>query len=63
MESTNACHNFLAQAYSFIERKLKNREFVGGFAEYEQEIKALQHYFLENGPPGPYRRNIMFEFV
>ncbi len=27
MESNNSCHNFLSQAYVFIERKLKNKEF------------------------------------
>jgi hypothetical protein len=54
---------FLAEYYSFIERKLKNKEFPGGFNEYEQEIKGFQQYFLENGPPGPYRRLILLEFV
>jgi hypothetical protein len=40
-ESNNTCHMFLTEAYSFIERKLKNREFQNGFTEYEQEVKAL----------------------
>lgn len=37
-ESINACSQFLMESYSFIERKLKNKEFPGGFAEYYQDI-------------------------
>lgn len=54
---------FLAESYTFIERKIKNKEFPGGFAEYENDVKNFQQYFLENGPPGPYRRIIMLEFT
>ena len=54
---------FLAESYTFIERKLKNKEFQGGFLEYENDLKGFQQYFLENGPPGQYRRLIMLEFV
>lgn len=52
---------FLAESYTFIERKLKNKEF-NNFYEYENDMKGFQQYFLENGPPGPYRRIIMLEF-
>ena len=62
-ESTHACHMFLSESYSFIERKLKNREFQGGFVEYENDLRGFQQYFLENGPPGPQKRIIMLEFV
>jgi hypothetical protein len=34
-ESNQACQMFLSESYSFIERKLKNKEFPGGFTEYE----------------------------
>lgn len=54
---------FLSESYSILERKLKNREFPGGFAEYENEMKGFSQYFIENGPPGTYRRLIMLEFV
>ena len=40
----------LGEAYSFIERKLKNKEFAGGFSEYEQDVRSFQQYFLDNGP-------------
>lgn len=43
---------FLGESYTFIERKLKNREFPGGFAEYENDMRGFQQYFIENGPPG-----------
>ncbi len=49
IEASQASHNFLSQSYSFIERKLKSREF-NSVGEYEQELKAFQQYFLENGP-------------
>lgn len=62
-ESNQACQMFLQESYTFIERKLKNKEFPGGFAEYEQDMRGFQQYFIENGPPGPYRRVIMLEFV
>ena len=40
-ESNNSCQQFLGESYSFIERKLKNKEFPGGFAEYQQDIMNL----------------------
>jgi len=62
-ESTTHSQMFLEQSYTLIERKLKNKEFTGGFAEYEQDMKAFQHYFMENGPPGPFKRTLLLEFV
>lgn len=62
-ECYNASQMFLGEAYSFIERKLKNKEFSGGFSEYEQDMRAFQQYFIDNGPQGPNRRVIMLEFV
>ena len=62
-ECYNACQMFLGEAYSFIERKLKNKEFSGGFTEYEQDMNSFQQYFLDNGPQGPNRRVITLEFV
>jgi hypothetical protein len=41
-ESMQACSVFLSESYSFIERKLKNKEFPGGFAEYENDMKGFQ---------------------
>lgn len=41
-ESNHACSMFLAESYTFIERKLRNKEFPGGFAEYENDIKGFQ---------------------
>ena len=54
---------FLEEAYGFIERKLKNKEFTGGFAEYESDMKSFQHYFMENGPAGPFKRIMLLEFM
>lgn len=30
---------FLSESYTFIERKLKNKEFPNGFSDYEQDMK------------------------
>ncbi len=54
---------FLANSYTYIERKLKNKEFAGGFIEFEQDMKAFEHYFMENGPNGPFKRMFLLEFV
>ena len=40
-ECYNTCQMFLGEAYSFIERKLKNKEFQGGFTEYEQDMNSF----------------------
>jgi succinate dehydrogenase/fumarate reductase flavoprotein subunit len=37
--SAEHCINFLQSSYSFIERKLKNKEFQNGFYEYEEDLK------------------------
>ena len=60
-ESAHACQLFLAESYSFIERKLRSKETT--FAEFENDLKNFQQYFLDNGPPGTNRRLIMLEFV
>jgi hypothetical protein len=51
------------ETYSFIERKLKNKEFPGGFCEYYLDIQNFMQYFNDNGPPGPERRVILFDFT
>ena len=60
-EAVHASQMFLQETYSYIERRLKNKEF-GSFMEYEKDIMSFQQYFLENGPPGPNRRMILLEF-
>jgi hypothetical protein len=42
---------------------LKNGGFKGNFNDYTDELRAFQHYFMENGPPGPDRRQLMLEFT
>jgi hypothetical protein len=39
-ESVHASHMFLGEAYTFIERRLKNKEFTG-FHEYEKDMLAF----------------------
>lgn len=52
---------FLQSNYSAIEKKLKNQEYESIF-DLSCDLKEFQHYFEENGPPGPNRRTILFEF-
>lgn len=62
--SQQACQHFLQESYSFIEKKIKNREFPGGFVEfYDTDLNNFQQYFLEQGPPGPHRHLMLLEFV
>jgi hypothetical protein len=61
-ESIHTCQMFLQETYSYIERRLKNKEFTS-FLEYEKDIMSFQQYFHENGPPGPNRRLILLEFT
>lgn len=39
-EAIHACQMFLAETYSYIERRLKNKEF-GSFVEYEKDIMSF----------------------
>ena len=60
-ESRKSCQMFLTSSYICTEKKLKGNEFEN-FSSFERELRAFQHYFLENGPPGPSRRAILLEF-
>lgn len=40
-EAVHASQMFLAETYSFIERRLKNKEF-SSFVEYEKDIMSFQ---------------------
>ncbi len=62
-ETYNECVAYLQEQYSLVERKLRNKEFTGGFYEYDMEMKNFQAFVLENGPCGPNKRVIMLEFV
>ncbi len=61
-ESINLMTQYLQDNYVFIERKLKNKEFLS-FFEYDQEIKGFQAHVLEHGPCGPHKRVIILEFT
>jgi hypothetical protein len=61
-ESGGICSNFLIDSYQIIDQKLKNKDFPT-FADYEIELKQLQAYYMDQGPPGPQRHLIMLEFI
>ena len=52
----------MAKEYHSVEKKLKNREYKV-FTDFERDLKFLQAHFLENGPNGPNKRLVVFEFV
>lgn len=61
-EAGGICSNFLIESYQILDQKLKSKEFPS-FIEYEIELKHLQAYYMEQGPPGPQRHLIMLEFM
>jgi chromosome segregation ATPase len=60
-DSEKKCQGFLSNAYSTIDQKLRNNEYKN-FVEYEREMKKLQRFFIERGPEGPFRNEILLEF-
>lgn len=52
---------FLQGNYTAIEKKLKNQEYASVY-DMACDLKEFQQFFEENGPPGPNRRTILFEF-
>ena len=52
---------FLQEAYGMIDRRLNNGDFPS-LTEYEKEVKALQTVFLDQGPQGPRRKELLLDF-
>ena len=52
---------FLQEAYSMIDKRLSNSEFHS-LLEYEKELKAFKTFVLEQGPPGPRRKELLLDF-
>lgn len=52
---------FLQSNYTAIERKLKNQEYDSIY-DLSCDLKEFQSFFEDNGPPGPNRRTILYEF-
>ena len=60
-DSEKKCQAFLVNAYSTIDQKLRNNEYKN-FNDFEREMKKLQRFFLERGPEGPFRTEILLDF-
>lgn len=52
---------YLQSNYISIEKKLKNQEYASIF-ELVDELRNFQQYFIDNGPPGPNRFIVLYEF-
>ena len=52
---------FLRQSYTEIERALKNQQYPS-FMDYTQDVIQFQQIFLESGPPGTSRKEILLDF-
>ena len=48
--------------YTALENKLKTNQYKG-FYEYEKDIRAIQHHYIENIPLGPKKKEILLEFL
>lgn len=55
------CLMFLEQEYQVIANKLRNSEY-GDLESFNMEIHDFEQFYLENGPKGPYRKEIGLEF-
>jgi hypothetical protein len=52
---------YLQSNYISIEKKLKNQEYASIF-ELVDELRNFQQYYIDNGPPGPNRYIVLYEF-
>lgn len=55
------CKAFLHQNYVEIERALRNNSYAE-FIVYLNDLDVVRQEFLENGPPGNLRNEILLEF-
>lgn len=53
---------FLEENYVGLERRLKDGE-IASFTEFEKNIQNFEAFFMEHGPPGTSRREILLSFV
>lgn len=60
-EAEQQIMQFLQEAYGMIDKRLNNGEFHS-LLEYEKELKAFKTFFLEQGPLGPKRKELMLNF-
>lgn len=60
--SEQICVMFLQQNYEPIEKNLRNQQYAE-LDNLKQDIEDFQYYFLNEGPKGPYRKEICLEFV
>lgn len=61
VETQRRASEFLSETYAIIDSKLKKGEFKT-FLDYEKNMRSFQKYFLEHGPDGPCRREILLDF-
>src|SRR5713101_6047930 len=52
---------YLQSNYISIEKKLKNQEY-GSIFDLVDELRNFQQYYIDNGPPGPNRYIVLYEF-
>lgn len=53
--------DFLEAAYLSISSRVKSGE-LPSVLEYEKELRAFQQYFLQHGPSGPMRNELLYQF-
>lgn len=61
-ESTKTCNLFISGEFAPLERRLKMNEYRS-FRDFELDVRQFQTYFLDKGPKGPNRKQIICEFV
>ena len=52
---------FLEETYVSISERVKSGN-LPSVIEYEKELRAFQQYFLQHGPSGPMRNEILYQF-
>lgn len=53
--------DFLEATYLSISSRVKSGE-LPSVIEYEKELRAFQQYFLQHGPSGPMRNELLYQF-
>ncbi|CAG9316966.1 unnamed protein product [Blepharisma stoltei] len=61
LEAQRKCEKFLTDNFQVIDQKLKNGE-IKSFLDFEANLRKLQQFYIEHGPDGPFRNEILLEF-
>jgi hypothetical protein len=61
-ETISTVNKFLEENYAGLERRLKEGS-IATFLEFEKNIRNFEEFFVEHGPAGPGRVELLLKFT